>query len=351
MSDLITFLLGPEEGLKREKVAEIKNELLSTYPDLETHNYYPQDADEDDLIHVLYDSSLFSTHRLIIIRHYEEVTKDSKVNNDLVEFLSGPTDDVTILVLSTSASTYTISQKVLNKIDTKNDVIYFYELYDNQKRNWIVNYFRKNGLNITSDAVEVLLEMVDNNTDDMRHSTENLTIFLKAKGYTVVTENEITAYLQHTKSEDANSLFEYVACRNLEGALSCLHAILLENKLASTSIISTLTMRFRQLESMKAEMKNGESIDGAIANIKTLKVNDFSFSSLTRKKDKDTMKLASRNYNEIAINSIISLLLKADNEIKALQTDLLIPALEYYINLIIKENGNESSLTLDELKF
>lgn len=351
MSDLITFLLGPEEGLKRDKVAEIKESLTKTYPDLETHNYYPQDADEDELIHVLYDSSLFSNHRLIIIRHYEEVNKESKLNNDLVEFLKDPTDDVTILILSTSASTYTISQKVLNLIDSKKDVIYFYELYDNQKRNWIVNYFRKNGLNITSDAVEVLLEMVDNNTDDMRHSTENLTIFLKAKGYTVVTENEITSYLQHTKTEDASSLFEYVATKNIEGALSCLHAILLENKLASTSIISTLNMRFRQLESLKAEIKRGETPDSAISNIKTLKVNDFSFSSLTRKKDKDTMKIASRNYSELAIANIITLLLKADNELKALQTDLLIPALEYYIKLIIQDDGKDSLLTLDTLEF
>ncbi len=351
MSNLITFLLGPEEGLKREELEKRKKALLSSYPDLEIHNYYPQDTDEEDLIRVLYDSSLFSTHRLIIIRHYEEVAKESKINNDLAEFLKDPTDDVTIYVLSTSASTYSISQKILSLIDQKTDVQIFYELFDNQKRSWIIDYFKKNGLIITQDAVDVLLEMVDNNTDDMRHSTENLTIFLNAKGYKTVTESEITAFLQHTKSEDANTLFEYVASKDLDAALSCLHAILLENKMASTSIISTLTMRFRQLEALKLELKTGEDINSAIANIKTLKINDFSFSSLTRKRDKDTMKNASRFYKEDEVKAIISLLLKADNEIKSLQADLLTSTLEYYLTLIMRNGGKESSLTLDRLEF
>ena len=344
MAELIKFLLGPEEGLKREFLEKEKQELLKTYPDLEIHNYYPADTEEDDLIRVLYDSSLFATHRLIIIRHYEDVSKDSKTNSDLVEFLKSPTDDVTIFVLSLTASTFTMSQKVLSLIDTKKQVVMFYELYENQKRDWIIKYFKENELYITNDGVEELLEMVDNNTEDMRHSTENLTIYLKAKGYTKVTSNEISSFLQHTKQEDSNTLFEYVATKNLASTLACLQSILLENKQASVPIVSTLLMRFRQLESLKEEIASGESFDTALSNVKIIKTNDFMFSSLNRKKDKDAMRMANRNYNSEEIKNTIRLLLDAENVLKALQTDLIASALEYYMILIIKKGGKETTL-------
>jgi DNA polymerase III, delta subunit len=345
MSDLITFLLGPEEGLKKEFLDAEKKKLFASYPDMEIHNYYPADSDEDDLIRVLYDSSLFSTHRMIVIRHYEDVAKESKVNSDLVEFLKDPTEDVTIFVLSTQPSTYGISQKVLALIDSKKDVKIFYELFDNQKRDWIVKYFRENGLQITSDGVNELLDTVDNNTDEMRNSTENLTIFLKAKGYQRVTANEINAFLQHTKNEDANTLFEHIATRNLGSSLACLQAVLLQNKTASTQIVSTLLLRFRQLEAMKEATSRGASFDEALTDLVTMKLNDFSFPTLSRKRDKDTMRTAARNYKKEEAENAVRLLLKADNEIKSSQSDIEKEVLEYYVTLMLKNGGKEAVLT------
>lgn len=342
MSEIITFLLGPEEGLKNEYINKIKAELTKNVGDFETHNYYPFDSDEIDLINLLYDSSLFSTHRLIIIRHYEEVKKDSKTNSDLIEFLKNPTSDVTILVLSTQSSSFGINPKLLGLIDQKKQIEIFYELFDNKKKDWIFKLFKENGLYITDDGINELLDLVDNNTQEIKRSTENLIIFLKSRDCQKITGAEISNFLQHTKIEDSNTLFEAIAEKDLGSSLSILHKILEENRISSASLILNLILKFRQCESYKADAKQGLNDDERFSGMKIIKTSDVIFSTVSRKRDKDAIRTAANNYSEPEIENIIKLLLKLDSNIKELSIDMIPSFWDLNITLIIKKGGKET---------
>ena len=86
----------------------------------------------------------------------------------------------------------------------------FWELFENRKEEWIVNFFRKAGYSVEEDAVATILELVENNTDALKTACSRITLFFPA-GHRV-TEADCDAMLAHNREETPFSLSGLAHC-------------------------------------------------------------------------------------------------------------------------------------------
>ena len=120
MSSNVKFLLGSEEGEKEEFIEKEKTRLRGQYPDLEVKTVFAFDSDVSQLQDALFSPSLFTSFTLVILKHYEEVKKDSQINRIILRFISEDNPSAYLLVLSTGTS-YNLPQsisKALGKDET-----------------------------------------------------------------------------------------------------------------------------------------------------------------------------------------------------------------------------------------
>lgn len=77
-----------------------------------------------------------------------------------------------------------------------------------KKSQWLKSYFTKADLAITDDAIELLLALVENNTQQLRVVSNQLVQFALSDNKNTITDSLIETYIQHTKQESVFSLFE-----------------------------------------------------------------------------------------------------------------------------------------------
>ena len=118
-----------------------------------------------DVLLCLRNQTLFSAHRLVILANAEEVRKAEDVAA-LVEYAGSPSSDATLLIVSSGFASE-IDRKIVAAIPKDAQKI-FWELFENQKQGWITSFFQKKKIAIDTEAVEYILDMVENNTRDMR---------------------------------------------------------------------------------------------------------------------------------------------------------------------------------------
>ena len=86
-------------------------------------------------------------------------------------------------------------------------------MFDNQKQGWVTNFFRQRKITIAADAVEYILDMVENNTRDMRAECERLALFFGPDA-TIGLES-VEQYIYHSKEENVFTLFDRICEREL----------------------------------------------------------------------------------------------------------------------------------------
>ena len=123
--------------------------------DPESHKFYPFDSDMSQIISILRNGSLFSTHKIAQINNVEELKKAQDIKL-LGQFCKKMPEDVTLILVSDSVGI----DKRLEKLVPASRKKIFWEMFDNQKKSWIFKFFSDQGMKIQPGAVDVLLEMV-----------------------------------------------------------------------------------------------------------------------------------------------------------------------------------------------
>ena len=93
----------------------------------------------------------------------------------------------------------------------------FWEMFENRKEEWIVSFFRKEGFSVDQEAVETILELVENNTDALRVACSRF-VLLYPPAHRVTAE-DVLNILEHTREESAFTLFDSLTEGDLEGAV------------------------------------------------------------------------------------------------------------------------------------
>ncbi len=258
MSSNCFLLLGPERGKRNDFIKRIISALRAKYGDKpEIYRYYPFELNIDEVISLLENAMLFSGSKVVIIHNVEEI-KDKKTLDKIVAYCKHPNEDSVLILISDSMN---VSQLIRNSFPKEN-VKLFWEMFESDKRGWIVSFFKKRGIEIDSGAVTVLLELVENNTADLKSECEKLALFFSARGR--INEENIEEYLYHSKEENIFTLFNELAGRNLEGTLEVLYKIILSRKSGGADqIIMGILWQIERLYRLLLMLKDNRDLDEA----------------------------------------------------------------------------------------
>lgn len=251
------LLLGPEKGQKDQFIHNIRQSLKKKLgEDPESHKFYPFDNDMSQIISILRNGSLFSSHKLAIISNVEELKKAQEIKL-LNEFCKNMPEDVTLILVSESVS---IDRKVDKLVPAAQKKI-FWEMFDNQKKSWIFKFFSDQGMKIQPSAVDILLEMVENNTNDLKIACGRLSFYFNIGD--VISEEDIDNFVYHSKDENVFTLFEKILLKDLGAALEVFSKITLSGEVDPVYLASGFLRQVRRLLRVKTAVSEGETLQTA----------------------------------------------------------------------------------------
>ncbi len=262
---------------------------------------------------LLRNASLFCEQRLVLLKNAELIKKKEDVDL-LCDYLAAPADDTVLVLLSDEISV----DKKIDAAIPKDSRRIFWELFEDRKTEWVGAFFRREGYRISPDAIESILELVENNTDALRRECGRLLPFLKKE--LVIEESEIENLLAHTREESAFSLFARIAEGELAKALETVRS-LLAAKEVPVQILAGLLWCFRRLGDYIALVESG-------------RLNDFELkkAGLSSKKAQRDYVAAAKRYSAQDVELCISLLAKYDIQFRSSGSgveDILMDTLVY----------------------
>ncbi len=236
----VYLFLGPEIGLKADEIRNIQDTFQKQSGEKpELHKFYPYDTSVGEVISLMKNGALFSNYRFVTFMNIDELKKDDIA--ELILYIKSPGLDCTLFLLSEKTS---VDKKITSAIPKKSVQI-FWELFENQKKSWISNFFRNQKIDISGDAIEMILEMVENNTNDMRNACSKLSIFFGENSQ--IEEKDIEHFIYHSKEENVFTLFKKIAAADFSSSVEILHKIALSGEGSPVQLISGLQWQFRKL--------------------------------------------------------------------------------------------------------
>jgi len=319
MSNNIHLLLGPENGEKKDFISKLEKNITKQYGNPEKYRFYPYDTEIGEIVSIMKNGSLFSSHKIVLINNCEDIKKKNAVEL-LVDYCKSPADDVTLILISDGNRIETKIEKAIPAAQKK----MFWELFENRKMDWVISFFRKKGLNIDRNAVEMLLEMIENNTDSMRNDCEKLAFYFK-EGATI-TEEDIENFLYHSREENVFTLFEKVCKRELEPALDVLSSIVLAKETMPVQLLSGMLWQFKNLLSLSSLLS--QRIPQTEALLK---------SNIRGKKNQKTYMDGVRKYKTSELEKIITLTEEYDHRLRTVKTEMQDAIIEMFLYKCIKK--------------
>lgn len=288
MIDTIYLLLGPEEGKKKDEIKKIENSIQKKIGEApEKHHFYPFEKKISEVISLMKNGSLFSNHKLVIISNAEEIKKKADVDL-IIDICKNPVKGNTLILKSDNNSI----DKKIEKVIKKENKIIFWEMFENQKKGWITSYFQNFKQKIDPNAVDHLLEMVENNTQELKIACEKISFFFDEGK--LITEDDIDAYLYHSREESVFTLFEKMALKDLEGALEINSKLSLSSDSTPIAIVSGLLWQFKKLLNIKIMINQRVQINDALFK-----------QGVKGKKNQANYQAALRNYSLHELQKII----------------------------------------------
>lgn len=325
----VYLFTGPEAGERNDAITELKEASRKKNGALDEYSYYAIDTRLCDVVAQLQNESLFSSATFIVLRNAELIKLKDDIDL-LASWVKTAAGSPNTLVLVSEENG--VEKKVESLIPPEHKKI-FWEMFDDRKPQWVQNFFRKNGFSIESDAVDQILDMVENNTETLKSECSRF-FYCFEKGHTVTTD-DVDTILSHNREESAFTLFEAMAdgsnspTQRLESSLQILQKLRLSRDSNGVALIAGLLYCFRQLRSWHTIHANGASPTDIV-----LKQNGFA-----GKKNQDRYRSAARVWGPGSTASIIALLSSTDMATRESGTALEDTRLVMMLYAIIIKNG------------
>lgn len=251
------ILAGPETGKRTSFVKDIVDSLAKTDGAVpEYHKLYCGDTPTEEIVGLLQNGSLFSSRRVFECRNAEAITVKSDISA-LVAYLASPAEDAVLLLVT---ETYSLAKPIETAAGASAKKI-FWELRDFEKPAWIKERLSHYRLSIDDEAVEAILELVENETSALDAACTMLAACFPAGSR--IRMDDAEAVLSKSRQEDAFSLFDRLAGSDLSSALAVLDTVLADRQSDATQIVAALVWSFRKLERLQIAVSRGLSADEA----------------------------------------------------------------------------------------
>ena len=287
------IFLGPEIGKKQDAIDEIRKKLRAADAAIEETTFYAGETTAFAIASTVQNHSLFAQSRLFIIKSAEKITKKDEVAA-IVSCVKDLEANTTLILVSEEFRL----AAALDDCCPKENRNVFYELFENEKNEWIRSFFRREGRTITAGGIEAILELVENNTDALRRECSRLMLFLPNDR--TIEAADIEQWLSHGREESAFTLFSRIAEGNIAKAIECLRT-LLGAKESPQSIFAGLAWCFRKLRDYLSLLEVGEPSSFDLKKI-----------GISTPKSKSDYNAAARRYNAAAADFCLALTAEYD---------------------------------------
>jgi DNA polymerase-3 subunit delta len=319
------LLAGPEEGEKDARVAAIAKAIeAKTGGPPERHRFHAFETGMADLVMVLSNRSLFARHRLVILADAESVKGRSEVDA-LAAYLAAPADDAT-LVLETSGLPGAVAAPVVKLIPKQAQVI-FWELYENAKKGWVINFFRQRKVQLEAGVVDHILDMVTNNTRELAAECERLALWVGPGA--VLDLERAEQYLYHSKEENVFTLFDQLAARDHAGSQEVLDKILLSGENDPQQVTAGLQWQFGRI------VKYRRLVDREHYNPEEA----FDALKIKGRRNQATVSAAAKAFSPAELDTIVALLTEMDTRFRMGRADLHPLMLQMAVHYVTQSGG------------
>ncbi len=256
---------GPEIGRKRERIAALVESLTRTDgEEPESHRFYPYDTSVADIVTVLRNGSLFASRRLVIVADAHALkAADIKV---FKEYLSAPAENAVLVFTTDYGPGNREYPRGLADAIPKPAVEVFWEMFDRDKRGWVMRFLREKGLRADNTAVDLLLDVTEGTTDALREACDLLAF--RAEPGSMLSEADVDAALEHGREETVYSLFDRFCRRDLNGVLEAYRKISRSDPAQVDRMLSLLADPIIRLRDFKVLVSRGLSLDEAGREVK-----------------------------------------------------------------------------------
>jgi DNA polymerase-3 subunit delta len=293
----VFLLVGPEEGEKEEFIRGIQRE------DGEIHRFYAGQTPMADVVSLLRNGSLFSSSKFVTVRNVEELKKPDI--QQITDYLKNPEASSTLFLVTHEYRAPAALAKAIPGAQQKT----FFELFENKKREWLLRYFREADLLIDSEAVELVLDLVENNTLEMKNAADKLILYFGPGSS--LTADDIEEFIYHSKEENVFSLFQKLIRRDLTGSLEILHKILQSGQTRGVQILGGLLWQFRRLLKMSRLCDRRFSPEDALNG-----------AEIRGKRNQSDYLEARRNFTTRQVEQIIARIAESDRKVREQSGDM-----------------------------
>ena len=331
----VYLLLGPETGQKSQYIKNLREECRNKYGETpEIHRFYPFEIENGEILQALQNHSLFASHRLVILSQAE--TLNASLVTMLESYLKKPSESSTLVLVS---STNRISRKLESQVSGKARVI-FWEMFENKKREWLISYFKKQKLEITDEAVELILELVENNTYDLRVVCGQFAAFFLGQAEQdnqEITEVEVEHFMYHSRKENVFSLFSYIAQGDFKRSLEVYRTLHRAGEAEPTAIFAGLLWQFRRFYSYVSLLNDGMTEESSFNNTYVMGKG----AKITGKRNQQIYRDGAVNYSLRDIAQIIASIGEYDCTVRELGTALKQIMMEKFLYECIIQKGRK----------
>lgn len=278
------IFLGPELGKKNNAVDLVRKD----FPAAEEFSFYFGETPARVIADTLLNISLFADSRIVIVKNAELIKKEDDISL-LVSCIKSIEKTTALILLSDENK---ISSVLDNAVPKDNKQV-FYELYEREKSEWLASFFKKEGFNINREAIAVILEMVENNTEALKRECSRLVYFLPKDR--PVTAEDIEKWLAHNREESVFTLFSRIACGDISKSLESMSSMLAAKESAQ-KILAGLAWCFRKLDDYLTLQEKGEV---SFLDLKKI--------GLSVPNTRDNYTAAARRYNSDAVEQCLAL--------------------------------------------
>ena len=300
----VHVLLGPESGRKREFIQKLREQITKSNGEVpDEHRFYPYKTEAAGIVSLLQNSSLFSKHKLVLVAEAQEFKRKADVE-PLVSYLESPNSSSTLVFLSDG---YSIDKRI-EKVIPKSQRQVFWELFDNQKRDWLKSFFQKQDITLESGAGELILDMIDNNTQDLQQECEKLALYFGPGS--IINEDSIEKLIYHSKQENVFTLFERIVQRDFEASLETLQAIILSGA-DPVQLLGGLLWQFRKLSGLSRMLERQHGLEESYGQLK-----------IRGKKNQRTFSQGTKSYTHEDLERIISLIARYEALLRSVRQEM-----------------------------
>lgn len=262
MSSLPSVLLyvGPEDGQKADALDELRSRIEKQTGDRpEEHRVYLPEQSVGEAIEILSTGSLFASYRLVLLSDAAQIKRKDEVAA-IKSYLAAPSSEATLVLLSDEVK---VDGKLDRAVPAKQKTI-FWELFDNQKRSWVVGYFRKRGVQIEPEAVDLFLELVENNTQELRAEADKLIVYSDDGQIRL---DDVERHVYHSREESVFTLHKQLVDGDLQAALVVLQKMTGSGSGEPVALIGGLLFQVRRTLSLRALLDQRIAFDEACSRL------------------------------------------------------------------------------------